>query len=293
MDLDSPLHLGCPGWNVPKWRGHLLPPRTLDAEFLPLYSQVFNAVEGNTTHYALPTREKARRWASCVRPGFQFCCKVHKDISHGPGLLANAGVLREFIAILEILAAERVLGPTFLQVSARYGPDRFEELERFCLAWPADFPLAVEVRHRAFYSGGERAQALTDLLAKHGMDRVVFDSRALFQSGPEDAAEQEAQRKKAKVPICWEATGKRPFLRLIGRNKIGKCDPWLREAAGEVKRWLDEGRHPYVFMHAPDDFFAPALCERFHGFLKEAGASLPPLDVWKANPAHTGDLFGG
>ena len=49
-----PYYLGCPSWSENAWRDYLYPQDAKPAEFLDLYSQVFNAVEGNTTFYASP-----------------------------------------------------------------------------------------------------------------------------------------------------------------------------------------------------------------------------------------------
>ena len=58
-----PYYLGCPSWSEPAWRGSLYPEGSRSADFLPLYAQVFNAVEGNTTFYAKPSVDTVARWA--------------------------------------------------------------------------------------------------------------------------------------------------------------------------------------------------------------------------------------
>jgi hypothetical protein len=48
--MDLPYYLGCPSWSENAWREYLYP-KTPNPTF-SVYSQVFNAVEGNTTFYA-------------------------------------------------------------------------------------------------------------------------------------------------------------------------------------------------------------------------------------------------
>jgi uncharacterized protein DUF72 len=59
-------YLGCPGWGVPTWVGRLFPTATRPSEFVERYARVFNAVEGNTTFYALPRRDVVERWRDQV-----------------------------------------------------------------------------------------------------------------------------------------------------------------------------------------------------------------------------------
>ncbi|MBR7518391.1 DUF72 domain-containing protein, partial [Mycobacterium tuberculosis] len=49
-----PYFLGCPSWSENAWRDYLYPADANTNEMLGYYSQVFNAVEGNTTFYARP-----------------------------------------------------------------------------------------------------------------------------------------------------------------------------------------------------------------------------------------------
>ena len=41
-----PYHLGCPSWSENAWREYLYPADARSSDYLALYSQVFNAVEG-------------------------------------------------------------------------------------------------------------------------------------------------------------------------------------------------------------------------------------------------------
>ena len=50
-----PYFIGCPSWSENAWREYLYPVDARSSDYLALYSQVFNAVEGNTTFYARPS----------------------------------------------------------------------------------------------------------------------------------------------------------------------------------------------------------------------------------------------
>lgn len=278
VDPNSVYHLGCPAWSIAEWRGHFLPEKTPQSEFLAHYSRVLNTVEGNSFFYALPKLETVHRWAEQAAPGFEFCFKVPKDISHGSRLGSAKAVFEQLLECLRIIADAGKLGPTFLQLHASFGPGRMAELEDFIDHWPDDFPLAVEVRHEAFFAGGLEEAALNERLTAGGVDRVIFDSRALFHAPPSDPVEAKSQGRKPRLPVKWTSTGRRPMLRFVGRNDIDLVDPWQTEATDVVAKWIQEGKHPYVFMHTPDDTLAPDLCRRFHTKLQER---IPELGALK------------
>ncbi|MEM1441971.1 MAG: DUF72 domain-containing protein [Verrucomicrobiota bacterium] len=285
------FHLGCPAWSVPSWKGNFLPAKAKPADFLEHYAKVFSTVEGNSTFYALPSLETARRWASQVPDHFRFCFKVPRSISHGDGLLANSSAHLDFLEFLEVFAQAGVLGPSFLQLHKSFGPSRLKELDHFCDAWPRVFPLSVEVRHPEFFQSGKEEATLQEMLARRDMDRVIFDSGALYQSPPDDPIEAVSQTRKPNLPVRWEVAGNRPFLRLVGRNQSEKSDPWLETAAKVAAGWIREGKHPYLFMHSPDDTFAPRLAGRFHRFLESELTDLAPLDLTRAAESPQLSLF--
>lgn len=254
------------------------PASTATRDLLGAYSRVFNTVEGNSFFYALPTTEVVRRWTEETAGGFQFCTKVPRAISRAPSLVANGAAYAALIERLKILNEAQRLGPTFLQLHASFGPSRLPELQAFIEAWPRTCPLAVEVRHAAFFRPGRDRSQLYALLRGAGVDRVTFDSRALFSSPPSDAAEATAQGRKPSLPVEWTVTGMRPFVRFVGRNDIDQVDPWQSEVVRVAVEWIRERRRPYVFMHTPDDRFAPQLCRRFHALMREWLPGLPNLD---------------
>src|SRR5690606_13258491 len=146
-----PYFLGCPSWNEGAWLGSLYPPGTPASEFLPRYCSVFNSVEGNTTLYAWPSKEKVQRWANQMPEDFRFCAKLPREISQAGDLCAALEQAQAFRALLAPLG--RRVTPFWLQLPASFGPGRLAELAQLIDGFGA--PLAVEVRHRAFFDKGE------------------------------------------------------------------------------------------------------------------------------------------
>jgi uncharacterized protein YecE (DUF72 family) len=258
-----PLYLGCPIWACDQWAGEVYPAKTPRKNWLGWYSATFNTVEGNSTFYALPDSATFERWGSESADGFRFSLKFPREISHDAMLIGCDRALRSFLSGLEILAQAEKLGPTFLQLGPNFAPDRFHDLEHFVRQLPSDFPWAVELRHHAWFDRGEQENRINVLLRELAIDKVLFDSRPLFQSPPDDAIETKSQQRKPRTPVRQTVTGKRPMLRIVGRNQGDLVDRFFAQWSPIVAGWLRDGLQPYLFVHSPDDALAPALSRRF------------------------------
>mgnify|MGYP001818514366 FL=1 len=273
-----PYHLGCPVWACPDWTGSVFRPRAPRRQWLGQYSQAFSTVEGNSSFYGIPTIETAQRWVAVTAPGFRFALKFPQVISHERRLTDCGGDLHAFIDVLKILASADRLGPSFLQLPASFGD--LALLTRFLDQLPTEYPYAVEVRHPSFFASGQAEQALDELLASRSIDRVLFDSRAIFNGPPRDAHEEESQRRKPRVPLRRTVTGRHPFVRFVGRNEVAFARDELIDWAPVVAGWIAQGLEPYFFTHAPADKFAPALARLFHNALRAEAPDVPPLPDW-------------
>ena len=264
-----PLFLGCPVWNCENWGDRVYPNGTGKPKWLSWYTQMFNTVEGNSFFYGLPESKHVQRWASEAATGFQFCMKFPRTISHDMQLERADDQLREFLGLLEILQRADHLGPSFLQLGPEFGPNRFPALETFLKSLPKEMPWAVEVRHHAWFDSGENEKRLNGLLEALNIDKVIFDSRALFQLPPSDEIERASQTRKPRTPVRQTVTGQRPMLRFVGRNDIELADRFVRQWIPIVAAWIERGLQPFVFTHAPDDTFAPEFARRFWTQLRE------------------------
>lgn len=273
-------YLGCPVWACPHWVGKIFPAKCKRSEWLGYYSQAFATVEGNSTFYGLPALETVRRWGSETAEGFRFALKFPKVVSHERELVEADRETRPFLEILQVLAEADRLGPSFLQLSPNFSGRQLGALEKFLRALPKEFPYAVEVRHADWFDEGPFETRLDELLGELQIDKVTFDTRALFSAPPSDESEQESQRRKPRSPIRKAVTGKHPFLRIVGRNNVALTQPWLDEWGPVVADWISQGKRPFVFNHAPDDQFAPELAQLFHQTLKRSWNDVPDLPKW-------------
>jgi len=251
-----PFFLGCPMWAHAAWVGRFYRSDVKRADYLPQYASVFNAVEGNTTFYGLPSPESVARWAVEAPPGFRFCFKFPREVTHELRLEGADEVTGEFLECLAPLG-ER-LGPMLVQLPGSFGPGHLGALDAFLAGLPKTFRYAVEVRHRAFFSEGAEEAEFEGVLRAHGADRVLFDTTGLFAAGaPLPEALAEVLVKKPRVPARRTVTAKSPIVRFVGDPDMARVRVPLRSWAATLSGWIDAGLTPYFFAHHADDTFAP------------------------------------
>ncbi|PRO68186.1 DUF72 domain-containing protein [Alteromonas gracilis] len=233
---------------------------------LSLYAKECNTVEGNTTFYSLPNEDAVARWCESVPEGFRFTFKFHQNITHLNQLQYCDEEVAQQLTLLRPLKEK--LGVMMLQLPASFGPEKLSVLDTFLAALPQEINVAVEVRHLAFFAKGDEEKALNQLLIRHGANRIIMDTRALF-TGSLDAGGtvrramfEEVRQKKPRVPVNVIATGNTPIVRFVG-NDVDEDNrrcllPWVKK----VCQWQEEGKDVYFFCHRPDNKDAPWLAQQ-------------------------------
>ncbi len=289
-----PFRIGCAVWGYKGWLGDLFPAGSKQSDLLRLYSQRLTTVEGNTTFYATPTAETVRRWQHETPPGFRFCWKLPRTVSHSGQLVRQFGLTTAFVQRMAM--PDQRTGPFFLQLPATYSPQQLPDLAGWLAAWAAqlgDYQVAVEVRHPAWYAEPAEA-ALMELLERHGVGRVLMDVRPIRELASDGSADlsgallDDARERKPDVPLHPLRSGGFSMLRYIGHPDPALNTPWLDEWADRLAPWLEQGMAIYAFMHCPDESRSPALCRALYSRLAQR-INLPPLP-WEALRASQPDV---
>lgn len=271
-------YTGCAVWAYGGWVGRLYPPGSAAREFLRLYGQRFNAVEGNTTFYSLPTAATVARWAEALPSTFRFCPKLPRVYSHQGPLVPHREATRRFLAQLDPLG-ER-LGPVMVQLPPSYGPDQLGDLDQFLMGWPHPQPVAVEVRHPAWFAPAA-ARALNQCLAGHQAARTLLDTRPIYEGAvPGEDPQVLSERKKPQLPVQPVRTANFVLVRYISHPVAARNTPYLNQWAGWVRDRLAAGTSVYWFAHCPQEEHSPAVAHRFYQQLRGVGAALRPL-TWE------------
>lgn len=260
-------HIGCTGWSLRQWKGSFYTKDAKPDDFLKQYATVFNSVEGNTTFYNVPDAATIKKWGKAVPDGFKFCFKFHRSITHEKKLTNSRDDILHFLENFEPISEH--LGPFMMQLPAGFSPEHFDNLEKTLAALPAAYSYAVEVRHPDFFDNGKSENRLNRLLESYNADRIIFDTRKLHSIESGDKTIKKAQQKKPDLPVRLTATGSRPFVRYAGANDVLNNETHLKEWAIVAADWIKEGKHPYIFTHAPDQAKQPPIADRFHQLLAE------------------------
>ena len=271
------FYLGCAVWSFKGWLGDLFPSGSRPTDFLRLYGQRLTAVEGNTTFYATPDQKTITRWVEDTPPGFKFCPKLPRELTHQRSLQPSIAGALQFLVLMQGLGDR--LGPIFAQLPPHYGPRQFNDLLAFLHAWPhAEAPLALEVRHPDWFTE-PYIDRLNDCLAHLGVGRVLLDTRPIYDA-PNDP-QIGSERKKPQLPLQPVVTAPFSFIRFISHPERERNRPYLAAWAARVAAWLRQGTFVYFFTHCPHEAQSPGTARLFQRLLERQDLNIPPLP-WNA-----------
>lgn len=252
-------YIGLTQWQHAHWQTTVL--QRSERSSLSAYAQHLSSVEGNTTFYGLPKDETIGQWHQDTPSHFRFCFKFPQSITHQQQLRACREELRQFLQKMAPLQDK--LGLLCIQLPQQFSAAEIPTLVQFFSLLPKDFNYGVEVRHLDFFNKQNSEQEFNRALLQHNINRIHFDTRALFAHPADDAVSRKAKDHKPKVPVHAISTAAQPMIRFItpldwqwGTTYL---TPWIKKTV----QWLDEGKTPYFFFHTPDNAQAPELARYF------------------------------
>ena len=174
----------------------------------------------------VPSKETVARWAAETPRAFRFCPKLPREVSHASQLAPQADAASAFVERMRGLGSR--LGPIFMQLPPGYGAASARRPRRLLAAWPANAQLTVEVRHPAFFQPAG-ADALNELLERHGVGRALMDVRALKRGElpGADVNLDVARDRKPDVPLQPVLTAPFSLVRYIGHPDLALNDDLL------------------------------------------------------------------
>lgn len=193
------LRLGPAGWDYSDWQGVVYPPGLKGTDRLTFLTTLFGVVEINVTFYRPVAPRLAERWLDAVAeaPDFRFTAKLWQEFTHERRLWALE--LTQFREGLQPLLAAGRLGVLLAQFP--YSFHNTEENRAYLVELKgalAEFPLAVEVRHRSW-----QLKEVREFLKDAGLEFCNIDQPLV--SYPLGATR-------------W-VTGSRGYLRCHGRRR--------------------------------------------------------------------------
>ncbi len=297
------IHVGTSSWADPGFIEDWYPPSLPASQRLAWYAQRFEAVEVNSTFYSVPHSGTVARWARVTPPGFSFDVKLHRLLSrHSAGVESLPPDLRQGVQAtprgrvvltleLERALADRMIdavGPLvsagkmsafLLQLTPAFEPrqNRLDELDPL-LERLAPYPVAVELRHRAWVRD-ERLEQTLDHLSERRAAIVCVDAP------PGDHV-------TIMPPIDAVTRADLGYMRMHGRNTQGYVsgktvaerfgwsysDAELEEVAGRAERLAEEAGQVRVMFNNNRSADAPTAARRFREILGQ-DVGPPPAEA--------------
>jgi uncharacterized protein YecE (DUF72 family) len=291
------IAVGTSSWADPGFVKEWYPPDLPPRERLPWYAEHFDAVEVNSTFYAVPAASTVERWAEETPAGFTFDVKLHKllsrhsakldslppDLRDGAETTARGRVVLD--AKLQDALADAVLESVqplvdagklasfLLQLSPGFAP-RCNELDELAplLERLAPHPVAIELRRNSWMRD-TRAETTLKWVEEHGAAWVCVDV-------------PDADHLTIMPPLDAVTNPRLAYLRAHGRNAEGYIrgrsvaerfawrysDEELEEIRTRVQELASQAEEVRVMFNNNRGSDAPVAAERFKELLSPAVA---------------------
>ncbi len=257
------LFLGTQGFSFDDWVGPFYPPGTPKRDYLEAYSDIFNAVEIDSTFYGAPRASTVEGWRDRTPEGFRFTAKFPRLITHDKKLDRAEGDAQSFVQRMQLLGNK--LAALTLQFAYDFTPEYFDRLDVFMKTLPAGPRYAVEVRNRKWLTPD-----LGEMLSGHGAALVLQDLHYMPRLDWITAD---------FTVIRW--LGRRADIQRFDEIQIDRSESmewWAERVAG----FLDQGVDVYGFFNNHFAGHSPASVRLFAGML---GRDLP-----KAEPSRPSQM---
>jgi uncharacterized protein YecE (DUF72 family) len=282
--------VGTSSWADPGFVEEWYPPDLPARERLPWYAERFEAVEVNSTFYAVPASDTVARWADETPDGFTFDVKLHRLLSrHSADLKSLPEELRkparttpkgrvklegELEAALADAILESVeplgdkLGAFLLQLSPGFAP-RSNDLDELAplVERLAPHPVAIELRRSSWLRGGQAERTLR-WMEEHGAVWVATDT-------------PDADHLTIMPTLDAVTSPRLAYLRAHGRNAEGYIkgrsvaerfawrysDEELEEIGGRARELAEQAGEVHVMFNNNRGSDAPVAAERMRELL--------------------------
>jgi uncharacterized protein YecE (DUF72 family) len=228
LAMHTGIHIGTSGWSYKHWKNLYYPKDVKSADWLPFYAQTFSTTEINGSFYRLPTRETVIKWTQQVPPGFIFCPKMSRYLTHMKKLRDPEEPLERFFGIFEPMKDR--MGPVLLQLPPML-PFRYDLAEAFFYQLGTkykDYDFVLEVRHNTWLHD----DALT-LMTKFNIGFVISESDNAF-------------------PYLEMITARDIYVRFHGPGALYASsypDDTLSLFAQKFRTWVGEGHTVWAYFN--------------------------------------------
>ena len=158
MENGRTIRIGCQSWSYDDWvtkaggETVFYPRGTKPAEMLPLYSQVLDTIEVDSTAYGVPQISAVEGWYEKTPESFVFSLKVPRAMTHEFSLRPGCyPIIESFVAAARHL--KQKLGVILVQLPASFEAtkENAQSVRDFLAQLPRDVKFAVEFRNSGWF----------------------------------------------------------------------------------------------------------------------------------------------
>jgi len=298
------ITVGTSSWADPGFVKEWYPPRMPAKERLPWYAQRFDAVELNSSFYAVPDRNTVHGWVDATPKNFTFDVKAHRALSRhaapldslppdmrdgvktnqcGRVLLTEEleeALARRLVEETAPLAQAGKLGAFLVQLTPAFAPNKNELTELDALVGAlCSRPVAIELRHRGWVAE-KRIDRTLSWFTERGVAFVCVDAP------PGDHV-------PIMPPIDATTRDDLAYVRLHGRNTDGYMsgrsvaerfgwrygDDELEEVAGRARALAESAGDVHVMFNNNRGDDAPTAAQRFRALLGQTPSAEEQLSL--------------
>ncbi len=230
-----PIHIGTSGWSYKHWKDDFYPKTVRQKNWLSYYAQYFDTTEINASFYRLPSEDTVVNWQASVNPGFRFCPKMSRFLTHMKKLRNPEEPLQRFFSVF---APMKEMGPVLIQLPPmlKFNQDVVDYFFKLLATEYKAYQFVLEVRHPTWL----HKDAL-NLLAKYEIGLVISQSGNHF-------------------PYTEMITAKNIYVRFHGPKELyasSYSDEDLNYFARKFKAWNKKGHQVWAFFNNDIHGYAP------------------------------------
>lgn len=242
------IHIGTSGWSYKHWKEVWYPAKLPSTRWLPWYAERFSTTEINGSFYRLPSAETVEKWTEQVPPGFLFCPKMSRYLTHMKKLRDPEEPLERFFGVFAPMKAK--MGPVLLQLPPMlaFHYDIVEHFFRLLQKSYGDYEFVIEVRHPTWME-----EDCFTLMAKYNIGFVISHSADEF-------------------PYSEVITARNVYVRFHGPAELyasSYSDEMLKRYALLFRKWAREGHEVWAYFN--NDIYCHAVrdAQRLEEMLKK------------------------
>lgn len=237
------VHVGCPIWAEPGFVGKIYSKKPKSKDISKYYSQQFNSIELNISHYKSLDKPTIEHWVDTTSSDFKFCPKINQIVSHTPFIKPNSNYMKEIMATNKNFGHK--LGMPFLQLPPHYDSTKIHDLLDFCDE-VALSRCAIELRHESWFSNATVIKTICNYFYKNNITFLITDT-----AGRRDVLHQRLTTKTAFIRFVANDLHPTDYLRI---------DEWIIR----LKHWINHGLEElYFFVHTPTHELMPEIIMYF------------------------------